>query len=474
MFDYFEDFFRFMKPAFSRKVTFHWFIIFVIGSITRWDYLGISSIVRALSFDYYSYANLLHFFHSSAYSCSSILVLWWKWVIHKNIAVTVNERLILLGDHTQVPKEGVKMPGVRTLHQNSETSAKPSFFRGFLWGCISILISAPDKKIAVPLKMSPYISDSNTKTKDDNQKMTLSIFNIALEIAQKTFKKYYLVLDAFFPSGDMFKATLTNICPILKEPFIHLIIRAKKSFVAYDIPKKETKKRRGPKRKYGKKYKLFELFNLWHDKFQNVTGTIYGKSESFSILCLDLIWKPFGKTVRFVLANTSHGLIIVMCSDLSIAPVKIIEIYSYRSKIETMFSVFKHFIGGFTFRFWSKYMTKQKRCPSKKKPQPIFQSSNSKKTNNTLEAIKKFVNLQCVILGFLEFIAMDFKDAIWDKSNCWLRTYSSNTPSVFITKITITQIIKNKLFTFGKNWIIDLILVKQSYFKYNQNLKEAS
>jgi len=31
------------------------------------------------------------------------------------------------------------MPGVTTLHQDSETSSKPSFFRGHHWGCLSLL-----------------------------------------------------------------------------------------------------------------------------------------------------------------------------------------------------------------------------------------------------------------------------------------------------------------------------------------------
>ena len=52
----------------------------------------------------------------------------------------VNFRIVLLGDHTNQPKEGRCMPGVVTLSQNSETSSKPGFFRGHNWGFISVLI----------------------------------------------------------------------------------------------------------------------------------------------------------------------------------------------------------------------------------------------------------------------------------------------------------------------------------------------
>ena len=43
------------------------------------------------------------------------------------------------------------MPAVTTLHQDSETSGKPSFFRGHHWGCIAVVVQACDKFFATPL-----------------------------------------------------------------------------------------------------------------------------------------------------------------------------------------------------------------------------------------------------------------------------------------------------------------------------------
>ena len=80
-----------------------------------------------------------------------MMLIWWQWLVKKDIAHRINDRLVLIGDHTKTPKDGRKMPAVTTLHQDSETGSKPSFFRGHHWGCIGILVQACDKYFAVPL-----------------------------------------------------------------------------------------------------------------------------------------------------------------------------------------------------------------------------------------------------------------------------------------------------------------------------------
>ena len=129
MTDYLERFLREMRPAFSRQATFHWFVIVLIGFLVRSDTLGVSSIVRALFLPPHSYACLLHFFHSTAWDVQSLMTYWWVWLSHEPLAYRVGERMVLIADHTKTPKDGRKIPAVTTLHQESETASKPSFFR---------------------------------------------------------------------------------------------------------------------------------------------------------------------------------------------------------------------------------------------------------------------------------------------------------------------------------------------------------
>ena len=73
--------------------------------------------------------------------------------------------------------------------------------------------------------------------------------------------------------------------------------------------------------------------------FEATTLEIYGKCKEVSYLCLDLIWKPIGEKVRFVMVRDGSGKLILMCSDLTLSAPDIIRAYSYRFKIEVNFKV---------------------------------------------------------------------------------------------------------------------------------------
>lgn len=60
--------------------------------------------------------------------------------------------------------------------------------------------------------------------------------------------------------------------------------------------------------------------------------------------------------IRFVLAVTSPGPIVLMCSDLNQNPVIVLELYCARTRVEIMFETLKNLISAFRYRFWSKLM----------------------------------------------------------------------------------------------------------------------
>ena len=88
-------------------------------------------------------------------------------------------------------------------------------------------------------------------------------------------------------------------------------------------------------------------------------------------------------------------------------------------------------------------------------------STNPTRTNNTLDAIEKFVNVQLLVLGMLQLIAKQFPTEVKTKANCWLRTVSFNAPSEFVTRTALANILKNNLYGFAKDWITQLIQQKQ-------------
>ena len=121
MLDYLEKMLKSMRSAFSYETTFVWFVLVFVGFMTRADSYGVSSIVRALGLAPSCYPCLTHFFHSSAWTARGLLDQWWKFVAKEKDAFMVEGRVVFLGDHTNIVKDGRKMPSVSTLHQNSET-----------------------------------------------------------------------------------------------------------------------------------------------------------------------------------------------------------------------------------------------------------------------------------------------------------------------------------------------------------------
>ncbi len=78
-------------------------------------------------------------------------------------------------------------------------------------------------------------------------------------------------------------------------------------------------------------------------------------------MAINLLWKPTGDMIRFVLAVTSRGPIVLMCSDLNQDPLSAIRLYCMRVRVEIMFDMLKNVLGAFSYRFWSKGMPKHSR-----------------------------------------------------------------------------------------------------------------
>jgi hypothetical protein len=470
-----ERFLRFMRPAFSRQATHGWFVIVFAGFILRNDTLGVSSIIRALMLTPESYVCLLHFFHSTAWTVEGIMAIWWQWLRQKNVAYRIGGRMVLLGDHTKTPKGGRRMPAVATLHQDSETASKPSFFRGHHWGCIAMLLEACGKYFATPLWANIQEGLALFTNSPDRPTLpkTAQIVEMGQHVALAMGTSAYLVLDAYFAVGPVFLAAAQTLNGV--QNFIHILTRAKKNVVAYCDPPKKKKHQRGRTREYGQKIKLMNLFESKAKRytFQKTQANIYGQNENIRYLVLDLLWRPVKSKLRFVLAQTSRGPIILMTSDLNLDPVPAIQLYCRRVTIETLFDTLKNTLGGMAYHFWSQYLSPASRRPRKKKEQKQS-SSNLMQTQNTLAAIEKFVNVQLLVLGMLQLIAKQFPKQVKSKANCWLRTVTSSTPSEFVTMIALAKVLKNNLYGFAKDWITQLIQQKQKSRKNKGSNKKVA
>lgn len=432
MLTYICDGLKFFRSIFSRNDSWILFSMVVLGFILAPEMSGVTSFCRSWGVGETLYKAFLNFFKASSWSISSLLVQWGAYLTIQGVTVSVDGRAVLLGDHTYVLKDGRRMPGVVSLHQQSETQSKPSYFRGHCWAAIGLVVGSMTIPYCIPLALCIQLGKIHIGPQDEingrkkTQTMGTTVVQMAVDFAITHDIPCLLVLDAFFPGAAVFKLAASVWSIEIRQPLVILIVRAKKNCVAYFEPKEYSGN--GRPRKYGEKVKLMELFD-YPDTFLEFTCTIYGKKEKIQIAVHNLLWRPTGGLIRFVLAKTKRGPIVLMCSDLNQNAIAALELYCIRPRVEVMFDMLKNLIGAFNYRFWSKKMPRHSRKPKKNKdlkPVPEHSLDNVK---CCWEAYERFVMLGSISLGFLALIAIKYTDEIWKQYEGYLRTRSREYPS---------------------------------------------
>jgi hypothetical protein len=265
------------------------------------------------------------------------------------------------------------------------------------------------------------------------------LVQVALDFARRHDILSIVVLDAFFSIGAVFELTNSVWSIALKQPYLTILTRANKSYVAYLEPLAPTSKPRGHSQKYGDKIKLKTVFETYQDQFLQAECQLYGPVETISYLALNLLWKPIKGPVRFIFAITSRAPLILMCSDLTMAPLRTIELYCARVRVETMFSMLKGVLGALAYRFWSKYVPRHSCKPKKNADLKRPQSQHVPTGQQTWLACERFVMLGCLALGMLQLMSLKFHGSIWNLRTAYLRTRSRALPSERTVKEVLAQ-----------------------------------
>src|SRR5487761_2297089 len=336
-----------LRPAFSRLRAFLWFATAVAGFSVRTELLGITSLVRALKLDARFYTKLVDHFHSPAVKLDLLTALWTRAVLRLfPQPLRINGRCVLVGDGIKVPKCGRKMPGVKLLHQQSESNTKPEYIMGHSLQAVGLLVYAAHSVFSVPLaaRIHEGLVWSNRDTRTLLDKMLNLLDIIALEAP------FYFVGDAYYAAGKIVSGLL--------ERGNHLVTRVKSNAVAYaPAPRKKGRRTRGRPKTYGEKIKLKSLLaNVI--SMQQVASPVYGEHNvTLRYRVCDLLWRPAGRLVRFVaVVHPTRGACILMCTDTSLSAIDIVRLYGLRFKIEHSFKQATRQIGSFAYHFWMKDM----------------------------------------------------------------------------------------------------------------------
>ncbi len=406
-----------LRPAFSRLRSFLWFATAVAGLTARTDHLGVTSIVRALALRPVLYDRLLDHFHSAAVKPDVLAALWARLVLKLFPApVRVNGRLVLVGDGIKAAKRGKKMPGVKLLHQQSDSNSKPEYIMGHSLQAVSILVHAAQSVFAVPLAMRIHEgivwSNRDQRTLLDKMLALIGILGIA--------EACYFVGDAYYASGKIINGLL--------ERNNHLVTRARSNAVAYQPFVNRGPKRRGRPRIYDKK---IPLRSLYRDKraLQEMASPVYGETDvTLQYRECDLLWRPARRIVRFVaVIHPTRGRCLLMSTDLTLNAADIIRMYGLRFKIEHTFKQAVNQIGTLAYHFW---MRKMKPLRRRNGNQHMHRETADYRNDvkRKLNAYHVFIQAGLIAQGLLQYLAAAFPQLVWDSFGSWLRTIRPGVP----------------------------------------------
>ena len=438
------------RPCFSRESAFRWFVIIVAGLMIRSDQLGTTSIIRDLALNPGLYETMNHFFRASSWSLPSIRLKWFEAVAAFAPLHRIGDYAILIGDGMKQAKEGRHMPGVKRLHQESENSSKPDYIFGHMFGGIGVLAGSIAKWFCIPLNINLQdglqVMDSwGKETAQQPRTHVIQIIENGYEAA-KTFGKSLLLLDRYFLSVPALERLAElNGCG---DALLHLVTKAKKSCTAFEHPPERLPGQRGAPRKKGESVKMKELFSTKSDEFLEATLTLYGKQEHVRYYCTNLLWgKKLYLELRFVLVEYNNTQSILASTNLSLDPITIVRLYSYRFQIECTFRELKQVVGGFRYQFWSKSMPRLKRYLKKGEAHPIEFVANPKereRIRQTVKAIEGHVMFSCIAMGLLQMVSLSFSNVVQSGKFRFLRTPSKAT----VSEATVACYLKRNIFRF--------------------------
>jgi len=419
-----------LRDACSRRITFMWMVLALASLAIRPDLLGVSSFVRASFLDPLCYYSLLHFFHSSALALPMLLEVWVKLAMRLFQPITVNGHVVFVADGLKVPKEGKKMPAVKSLHQESDDNSKAEFIMGHSFQAISLLADSPSGQVfAVPM-VSRICEGLVWRRLKKPRTLLDKLASLFMDVVRVAGVPAILVADAYYASKKIIK-------PLLAAGH-HLITRARINSVAYKPAPRSKKKGPGRPKLYGAKVRIRNLFKAG-SAFLEAPSPVYGeKNLTIQYRVVDLLWRPVGQLVRFVLVkHPSRGMIILMSSSLEFDALTIIRMYGLRFKIEVSFKQAVHTLGTYAYHFWMKPMKPIKRCSGNQSL--IAKSAEYRKAvQRKMDAYHRYVQLGCIAQGLLQHLAINFRDVVWASFRSWLRTMNKElVPSEMVVAIAL-------------------------------------
>lgn len=346
------------------------------------------------------------------------------------------ERTYIITDGHVAVRSGHYMPAVKKTVQNSESPSKPQHTTAHMWGVAGVLVG--DKEMGInSLPVTGEIQQGEKeirKWRGDEEAANLShierMVGTTSELTE-IFGHSFMLADTYFFTTKAYRK-LKEHNAAHPDRTIIMISRAKKNARAWTPPPEKEKGSRGRPRVRGERVYLADLFETEKKSFKKETMYLYGKEEEVSYLEKVLLWGEDYVPVKFILASTSIGEIIFVCTDIEIDARTIIEGYAFRWKCEVSFKIASQDTNAFDSHFWTKHMPRFNRYAKKTDPDPmtlVEDEEDREKIWRAFRAYERYAVIAFISQALLQLLAFDLAKQGYI-SPTWLRTTKKGAVSI--------------------------------------------